>query len=156
MFSNWGPALICLRGTRGSSNTGVLEMGTTTMWWRGFEIAVSSAAELKQEITPAPSVLEKIAATGIYSYRCCSEDENSERIVDETPRVGFVLGRDYAAPPEEVIGEDGASVNLYASIAMAWKGIQELTERCSAQEARIAELEERLSKYENHNPSHAA
>jgi hypothetical protein len=55
-------------------------------------------------------------------------------IEDEQEHIGFVIGDGYTAPPEEVIGEDGASVNLYSSIAMAWKAIQELSEKISKME----------------------
>jgi hypothetical protein len=47
------------------------------------------------------------------------------------------LGDGYTPPPDEIVGEDGASVNLYAALAMAWQGIQELS-------AQVADLKKQL------------
>jgi hypothetical protein len=69
VFPSWGAAVMCLRGNGNGSTSGILEMGTTTMWWRGGEIAISSGAEVKSQIAAAPSALEKIARTGIYAYK---------------------------------------------------------------------------------------
>ena len=129
-------------------------LGSTTMWWRGSAVAVSSTAELKEDIAPAPTALEKIARTGIYQYNYvgeaerASEQSDSRQSAAANRTVGFVIGGDCTLPPAEIIAEDGESVNLYAAIAMAWKGIQELT-------AKVADLEERLSAYENNPPPNA-
>ena len=127
VFPSWGAALMCLRGSSGGGNTGILEMGSTTMWWRGSEIAVNSSADLKADIAPARTALDKILSAGVYTYKYTG-DESAET-VDAQESTGFVLGKGYTPPPSEVIGEDGASVNLYAIGALAWKGIQELTAR---------------------------
>jgi phage minor structural protein len=143
VFPSWGAALICLRGTSSGANTGILEIGTTTMWWRGAEVAVNSSADLKEEISPAPSELDKINATGIYTYKYVGDDP-ANPVDDPQEHIGFVIGDDFAPPPEEVIADDGDSVNLYASIAMAWKGIQELTAENQALRQLVQQLTDRV------------
>jgi hypothetical protein len=126
---------------------GLLELGASTLYWRGAEVSVLSTVDVKTDIAPAKSVLGKICATKVYDYRYTGRQtlpETAPQAVEGEPtaqlqstapeQIGFVLGDDYTPPPAEVIGEDGASVNLYAIGAMAWKGIQELA-------ARVAVLE---------------
>ena len=139
IFPSWGAAVMCLRGMGGGSNSGILEMGTTTMWWRGSEIAVNSSAEKKSSIKPASSALDKILATGVYTYKYKEDDQGEDEDGDQ--RTGFVLGKGYTPPPAEVVGEDGASVNLYATSALAWKGIQELTAQVTALQDTVKALQ---------------
>ena len=166
LFPSWGAALICLRGSNFGSNTGVLELGSTTMWWRGGAVAVSSTAELKEDIAPAPTALEKIARTGIYQYNYVGENERTDEQTSNRQTaaanrtVGFVIGGECTSPPQEVIAEDGESVNLYAAIAMAWKGIQELTAENRELRQTVQQLTTRVAKLEgdaneNNNPPNA-
>jgi phage minor structural protein len=69
VFPSWGAAVMCLRGSGNGYNSGILELGSSTMWWRGSEVAVNSSAALKTSIKSAPSALEKINSAGIYTYQ---------------------------------------------------------------------------------------
>jgi hypothetical protein len=136
VFQSWGAAVMCLRGNGNGSTSGILEMGSTTLWWRGGTVSVSSTADMKSDIAPAPTALEKICGAGIYNYRFAGESRARQAVDGMHNQVGFVLGNGFTAPPAEIIGEDGESIDLYAVGAMAWKGIQELSARVAALEGR--------------------
>ena len=132
--------------------TAQLELGGGTnarLWWRGVDVGLSSRAELKTDIAPAPSALEKIAETGVYTYKWVGDEQHTPEEIAAAPAfTGFVLGEGYDNPPDEIVSNNGECVDLYAAIAMAWRGIQELS-------AKVKELEGRLAVYENHSPENA-
>lgn len=78
------------------------------------------------------SVLDAINQTKIYNFHFDGDDEK-----EVCKRTGIMADE----APECVVGDDGKSVNLYNMISVAWKGIQELSDKVQTLEARIAELE---------------
>lgn len=104
-------------------------------------VNASSSESIKTNITEAESMLDKILNAGIYSYNYISDTESSSEssgssggIVEEgsglelttaPTHYGLVIGEGYSTP-SEVISEDGAHIDLYSMISLAWKAIQEL------------------------------
>lgn len=127
-FASDGEALVVLQGKAGSETSGRLELGTDKLYWGGGivteRIEGSSEASIKTNIQPAPSMLDKVCESGIFSYNykseLCNKSQNAL-----APRYGLVIGDGYNTP-EEVISSDGKHVDLYSMIALAWKAIQEL------------------------------
>lgn len=78
------------------------------------------------------SALDAINQTKIYNFHFDGDDEK-----EVCKRTGIMADE----APECVVGDDGKSVNLYNMISVAWKGIQELSDKVQTLEARIAELE---------------
>ena len=78
------------------------------------------------------SALEAINQTKIYNFHFDGEDEK-----EVCKRIGIMADE----APECVVGDDGKSVNLYNMISVAWKAIQELTDKVQTLEAKIAKME---------------
>ena len=72
------------------------------------------------------------------------EAEESEK----TP-VHVELGIMTDEAPEEILGDDGKSINLYAYTSYVAKAVQELVTKCEEQEKRIADLEAELQALKN-------
>lgn len=99
-----------------------------------------------------------------YDYKPHEESKNSEaeRTVEavgavqlnasatveaeesETTPVHVELGIMTDEAPEEILGDDGKSINLYAYTSYVAKAVQELITKCEEQEQRIAHLEAEL------------
>lgn len=104
-------------------------------------VNASSSESIKTNINKAESMLDKILNAGIYSYNYISDTESSSEssgssggIVEEgsdlelttaPTHYGLVIGEGYSTP-SEVISEDGAHIDLYSMVSLAWKAIQEL------------------------------
>lgn len=108
--------------------------GTTT--WRPIRASsfdVSSLEEHKTDIEKVRfSALEKVCDSVVYGYR---RKDDVEYGIDSY-KYGMVIGRE---TPNEVLSEDGESVDQYAMLSIAWKAIQEL-------EDKVAYLEDKISK----------
>lgn len=114
-------------------------------------VKVTSVESAKTNIAEAESMLDKICSAGIYSYNYISDiqssSERSGDIVENGEGVelepaathyGLVIGDGYNTP-EEVISADGAHINLYSMIALAWKAIQELADKLNTYTAEVTE-----------------
>lgn len=51
--------------------------------------------------------------------------------------------------PEEILGDDGKGINLYAYTSYVAKAVQEIIDKCEKQEQRIADLEAELQALKN-------
>jgi phage minor structural protein len=145
VFESWGAAIMCLRGSGYGSTSGILELGASTLYWRGGAVSASSTADVKANIAAAPSALKKIVAAGIYSYDFVGKQTAGSLAPQAVERpapeeVGFVIGDGFTPPPAEILGEDGESINLYATAAMAWKGIQELNTLVTDLQAQVRDM----------------
>ena len=72
------------------------------------------------------------------------EAEESEK----TP-VHVELGIMTDEAPEEILGDDGKGINLYAYTSYVAKAVQEIIDKCEKQEQRIADLEAELQALKN-------
>ena len=112
----------------------VLEDGTckAVSWKTG------SRVEWKRDINLyTKSALDEIVNTDVYTYRLKKTCDMSN---DEL-HIGFVIGDGYALS-DDILSEEGGSIDMYSAIALGYKGIQELY-------AEIKELKSRLAKYES-------
>lgn len=114
-----------------------------------FSKQVSSAAfintsleEEKKSIEKlAMSALDKIKGADILTFNFKREDDDAKK------HIGLAIGESYNVP-SEVIAEDESGIDLYAMVSMAWKAIQEQSEKIEALEKRVAELESLNEKKE--------
>ena len=85
-----------------------------------------SRAELKKDIRAYDkSGLQEVLNSDIYYYRL--KNENS-KWTNNRERIGFIIGNDYSLSDDLVDGTNG-NVDMYASIAIAYKAIQELNDK---------------------------
>ena len=140
---------------------------------------LSSDPALKSNIEEqSPNALEKLQGLKFYSYDInLSGDSNAGASVHsvgskseqttkkamtaqtaadsvETPEMPTAqthvkLGIMATESPDEITTDDGKGISLYSYISLCAKAIQELSEKCDAQEQRIAELEERIAVLES-------
>lgn len=108
--------------------------------WVNGSLIHSSMAELKTNIVPAKSCLDKILYSCIYNFDYKSEIKNKEDKNGEPLHYGLVIGDGYNTP-KEVISEDGKGIDLYSMTSLAWKAIQEQQTIITALEKRVEELE---------------
>ena len=140
--------------------------------WADYEIYaqngsihVASVETIKTNISTAPSILDKIQNTGVYSYNYISDTQsgddvgengglilNSTELELESPKTyyGLVIGEGYNTP-SEVISKDGEHIDLYSMISLGWKGIQELVDINNNLATQITALEERIEALETQN-----
>jgi len=91
----------------------------------------SSDRTLKKNIGEfKETALDHINATKIYDYHFKGENES------ERKKIGIMADE---APPC-VVGYEGKNIDMYSMISVAWKAIQELTEKINVLESKIAEL----------------
>lgn len=107
-----------------------------TIYYRDIRAAnfiTNSLEESKQNIQEyRMSALEIVDSATIYNYRLRSEVAEA---VDRE-HIGLVIGSDYQTP-KEIITNGG--VNQYAMSSLAWKAIQELSEKINKLEDVINE-----------------
>ena len=92
------------------------EMSPTRMYSPAFVNA--SKEELKTSIKAKDSVSKLFKESKIYDYEL-----KANKGIRKT---GFVIGRE---TPEEIISEDGNGIDLYSTISITWKAVQEILER---------------------------
>lgn len=78
-----------------------------------------------------------------------NSSETVEAEESEKTQVHVELGIMTDEAPEEILGDDGKSINLYAYTSYVAKAVQELVTKCEEQEKRIADLEAELQALKN-------
>lgn len=135
-----------------------------------FGKAYGDAWEVSSDRNAKENIIEKSDVTAIdgikslrfysYDYKPHEDIQNSEAQTvqevklnsaesdeaeesEKTP-VHVELGIMTDEAPEEILGDDGKSINLYAYTSYVAKAVQELITKCEEQEQRIAHLEAEL------------
>ena len=94
-----------------------------------------SKAEWKQDIhSYEDGALQKILETTVYRYQLKEHPKN-----ESGRHIGFVIGEGYNLA-DDILDESKSSVDMYSALGVAYKAIQELSEK-------VTVLEERLQKY---------
>lgn len=89
----------------------------------------SSRAELKQDIRDyEDGALEKILSTKVYRYQLKQHGKDNDG-----KHIGFVIGDEYPLT-EDAVDYSKSGIDLYAAVAIAYKAIQELTEKVQSLE----------------------
>lgn len=78
-----------------------------------------------------------------------NSSETVEAEESEKTQVHVELGIMTDEAPEEILGDDGKRINLYAYTSYVAKAVQELVTKCEEQEKRIADLEAELQALKN-------
>ena len=141
-----------------------------------FGKACGDAWEVSSDRNAKENIIEKSDVTAIdgikslrfysYDYKPHEDIQNSEaestveavqmnssetveaEESEKTP-VHVELGIMTDEAPEEILGDDGKSINLYAYTSYVAKAVQELVTKCEEQEKRIADLEAELQALKN-------
>lgn len=94
-----------------------------------------SKAEWKQDIhSYEDGALQKILETTVYRYQLKEHPKN-----ESGRHIGFVIGEGYNLV-DDILDESKSSVDMYSALGVAYKAIQELSEK-------VTVLEKRLQKY---------
>ena len=94
-----------------------------------------SKAEWKQDIhSYEDGALQKILETTVYRYQLKEHPKN-----ESGRHIGFVIGEGYNLA-DDILDESKSSVDMYSAPGVAYKAIQELSEK-------VTVLEKRLQKY---------
>lgn len=101
-----------------------------------YEYKNRSLEKLKKNIELYNNnALETINNAHVYEYNYKFENDNDKK------HIGFVIGKKYKTP-NVIISSSNDSIELYSTLSVMWKAIQELNEKNNI-------LEKRLEKYEN-------
>lgn len=131
VFESWGSAIVCVRGNANGSTSATLELGSSSMWWNGNLVTTDSSEKFKTNIASYnAAALDLINASKLYSYRYIGENG----IPIGKTKYGLVIEREC---PEEVVDNSGDSIALYSMTSIAWKAIQELSEKISILEEKV-------------------
>lgn len=130
---------------------------------------VTSDPSVKENVVEqTPNALKKLLTLKFYSYdinpnkiqaqtqaelnavtkattSSISEPNDTEPDISSHIKMGIMA----TDAPEEIQTEDGTGIDLYSYISMCAKAIQELAEKCDAQEQRIAALEAKIAGLES-------
>lgn len=104
-----------------------------------------SLEEYKKSINKIDTALEKINTADIVEYNFKDEGENAKK------HIGLAVGKTFNVPQEVIATDENGNevgVDLYAMVSLAWKAIQEQSEKIEALEKRVAELESLNEKKE--------
>lgn len=116
-FDLEGETIVTPIGVAVSNGSNVSEMRAASTTSAAFN--VFSKEEIKKDITEKKSVVSLFKDSKIYDYEMKSDKSGNRR-------TGFVIGRE---TPEEIISEDGNGIDLYSTISITWKAVQEILER---------------------------
>ena len=131
VFESWGSAIVVLRANANGSTSAALELGSSQMWWNGNLVTTDSSEKFKTNIVDYDdSAVDIINASKLYSYRYIGENGMP---IGKT-KYGLVIEREC---PKEVIDNSGDSIALYSMTSLAWKAIQELSEKLSRLEEKV-------------------
>lgn len=123
VFESWGSAIVVVRGNANGSTSAALELGSSSMWWNGNLVTTDSSEKFKTDIALYnDSALDLINTSKLYSYRYIGENG----VPIGKTKYGLVIEREC---PREVIDNSGDSIALYSMTSLAWKAIQELSEK---------------------------
>lgn len=123
------------------SKTGAITVKNPEGEWRPIfasAFTVSSDRDLKKNIEPLGSSLEKVLDTPVYYYH--REDDFDF----ELKRAGFMI---QDSPVE--IQDPRGGVEIYGAVAMSWKAIQEMDAKFEKALEHISELEKRIAELES-------
>lgn len=96
----------------------------------------TSLESIKKNISYySENALETILNSDIYTYNLKTEKDTDKK------HIGFVIGNNYKTP-KEVMNNEGNAIELYSTIGIMWKAIQE-------QQKKIDELENKLKEVTN-------
>ena len=94
---------------------------------KAMDWITGSRAELKKDIHEYDkSGLQQVLDSSVYYYKL--KNENSKWKQNDRDRVGFIIGDDYPLS-NDLLDGSGGNVDMYASIAIAYKAIQELNDK---------------------------
>ena len=131
VFESWGSAVAVVRANANGSTSAALELGSSQMWWNGNLVTTDSSEKFKTDIVAYDnSAVDLINNSRLYSYRYIGENG----IPIGKTKYGLVIEREC---PKEVIDNSGDSIALYSMTSLAWKAIQELSEKLSRLEEKI-------------------
>ena len=95
-----------------------------------------SKAEWKRDIKEyEDGALQKVLGTTVYRYQLKEHPKN-----ESGKHIGFVIGKDYSLA-EDILDESKSSVDMYSALGVAYKAIQELSEKVTVLEKRLQEYE---------------
>lgn len=104
----------------------------------GFEN--KSIADIKTDITKRQEkALTCVNATDVYNYKL--KDDVSRGITKN--HIGLIIGDGYNTP-DCVKNDDGTAIDVYAMTSVAWKAIQELSDKNEALNNRISDLQSEI------------
>lgn len=96
-----------------------------------------------EQNSESESTVKTVQAVQLNSSETVEAEES-----EKTP-VHVELGIMTDEAPEEILGDDGKGINLYAYTSYVAKAVQELIDKCEEQEKRIADLEAELQALKN-------
>lgn len=104
----------------------------------GFEN--KSIADIKTDITKRQEkALTCVNATDVYNYKL--KDDVSRGITKN--HIGLIIGDGYNTP-DCVKNDDGTAIDVYAMTSVAWKAIQELSNKNETLNNRISDLQSEI------------
>lgn len=113
----------------------------TKVWYDGITTPIltqTSLANSKKNFEKLQNGLDIVNNTEIYKYNLKTQKDKDKK------HIGFVIGKDYKYSSEiTAIDSEGKEVGVdtYSMISVAYKAIQELTEKNKLLEKRVEELE---------------
>lgn len=113
----------------------------TKVWYDGITTPILTQTSLvnsKKNFEKLQNGLDIVNNTEIYKYNLKTQKDKDKK------HIGFVIGKDYKYSSEiTAIDSEGKEVGVdtYSMISVAYKAIQELTEKNKILEAKIEELE---------------
>ncbi|MCO8288315.1 hypothetical protein HXW74_02620 [Tetragenococcus halophilus] len=104
----------------------------------GFEN--KSIVDIKTDITKRQEkALTCVNATDVYNYKL--KDDVSRGITKN--HIGLIIGDGYNTP-DCVKNDDGTAIDIYAMTSVAWKAIQELSDKNETLNNRISDLQSEI------------
>lgn len=97
-----------------------------------------SLEEYKKSIEKVDTALDKIKIADVVEYHYKDENDDAKK------HIGLAVGKTFNVPQEVIATDENGKevgVDLYAMVSLAWKAIQEQSEKIEALEKRVAELE---------------
>lgn len=127
----YAAAKMYLTGKKGQSSPLALGMGdySNSIWFNGNLITSNSAEALKHDINIYNnSAIDLINSSVVYSYKYNHDGDNAPT------KYGLVIEREC---PKEVVDNSGDTICLYSMTSLAWKAIQEISQKIEALEEKI-------------------
>ncbi|MCO8292328.1 tail fiber domain-containing protein, partial [Tetragenococcus halophilus] len=100
----------------------------------------ASLATLKTDIYKRQeNALSTINNSDIYNYKLKDEVEEGKPDI----HIGLVIGDGYSTP-DCIKNDDGTAIDVYAMTSVAWKAIQELSDKNETLNNRISDLQSEI------------